>query len=531
MGRAFTPNRSAFFGSPERQAASDLGQFATGVLMDLSEEDIAAENDREISNAGIALQAEWDGLQDYMIQNANKPADWPKEFTKRQDKIRKSILKGARQPGAKEVIGLEMNEKLSAWAGEVQNRASVQIAKNANKDFETGINEYLRTYEYGGSAESMQYRLSSAIEHIENGAASGYDATATPELTAEVSKQVARKIIGDYSLQTAAGPEDFDALNGTAKGLGLEGDLFGPDEITDLKKRHKESLVEKQAMTKREYDTAVTAGVNAIQDKLYLKRDFTDSRKFIDENLPAEAVDEREHWYDKAEALAKAELSKEDSPFEKTMNPAKEEELTELAARDGIDLAGIEKWVGKKDGISIAAGQRIKGILEDDAHIFKTQEVKAWFYRLSNDFGKPKDDPVRAADYAEKLRKYFLDYEKANKKLPSSKEVDEFYDKTFVAPGIMKWLTDWATNRIKGFRSPIDRALTADIKQRITDWAAGKEETPPVGGGQKATKTGGTGVTPSDRWILGERFERGGKKYKITGFDPADGMPLVEEIK
>lgn len=167
-----------------------------------------------------------------------------------------------------------------------------------------------------------------------------------------------------------------------------------------------------------------------------------------------------------------------DSPFEKTMNPAKKQELLEKATRDEIRLDEVEKWVGKKDGISISDGQEIRRVLEDDAHIFKTSQVKAWFSKLNSDFGGPKNDPVRAADYAEKMRQYFLDYEKANKKLPSSKEVEEFYDKNFVGPGILEKLKSFIASRISGFRSPAATALQTDIRQRIRDWAEGKEQQP-----------------------------------------------------
>ena len=233
--------------------------------------------------------------------------------------------------------------------------------------------------------------------------------------------------------------EEMDKAISSGKALPDKPDLKSEDWRV-IKQRAEATLVERNATATAEYKAAVNKGEQAIQEKLYLKKDFTDIFKYIDEKLPLEAVTEREHWYDKAIAMTKASVSEEDNPFEKTMNPTRLADVLWQAANDNISHAEIAKGIGDKDGYSISDGLLAHRTLDDDAFAFKNQRIIAWAGKLGQDFGGPKQDRVLYAQHADKLRKFVLDYERRNTKLPSDQEIGEFYDQNFVTPGVTAWL-------------------------------------------------------------------------------------------
>jgi len=254
-------------------------------------------------------------------------------------------------------------------------------------------------------------------------------------------------------------------------------ELFGPEETADLKKRYEAKIKESNSIIKQEYDVAVNKGVKAIQEKLYLKRDFTNARDFIDQNLPPEAVNEREHWYDKADRLAEAELSKEQNPFDKTMNPAKRQELLEKAARDQIIHDEIDEWVGKPDGISIDDGQQIHKVLDDPAHIYRSpwaetikQGIDAAYdlqeKTLGGDVKKiPELQKWKAQKYNE-MNQFIKNHEEAGT-TPTPQQIEGFLNSTFKETG-SNFLSDiWKGIKLGIFLPPVGAARLISKKREL----------------------------------------------------------------
>jgi len=145
-----------------------------------------------------------------------------------------------------------------------------------------------------------------------------------------------------------------------------------PDDINGLRADAFTEVRNQLAGAKQEYDAAINKGEQELFDKFYIKKDFKDGVELINSILPAVAVDEKKKWIKELGDLIDAELSDEDDPYEKTMNPAKRQELLEKAARDEIDYDDIRKWAGKKDGISTNDYLQIKKVLDDPANIYRS---------------------------------------------------------------------------------------------------------------------------------------------------------------
>jgi len=252
---------------------------------------------------------------------------------------------------------------------------------------------------------------------------------------------------------------------------------FTADEIDKLKKEYLAEKNSKKSAIKINYDAAVNKGEQAIEQRLYQERNFTDIRKFINIALPKEAVDEREKWYDNADRLAKAELSEKDSPFDKTMNPAKRQELLEKVARDQITHDQIDDWVGNPDGISIVDGQGIHKVLDDPAHIYRSpwaEDIKggidtAYELKEATLGGKTEKIPELQAWKNTKYNEMnaFIKKHEAAGTEPSSQQIQEFLNSTFKQAG-SSFLSDvWKGLKLGMFVPPVGAARLISKKREL----------------------------------------------------------------
>lgn len=274
MAKGFTPSRSAIYGAPERQAAVGVANTALGFLQGLSADQIAAEDMRQESEAGIAMQRTEQSLKTFMAENANDPMSWNKKILDDESKIRAAVMKPVTQPGAKLKVELALNESMAQWKSWIETSSAKQSGINRNSSFEAGRKRYIEEipkFTPGPDGEEELFsHLSRVHKHFEGGWNNGkltVDRYGSREAVDLDLREVDRHIIEGFLMQQAAalpraeGTAVIENANGYAAAVaGLEADdLFGPDDLADLKKRYEGAVNGAEAEAKRERDAIADA--------------------------------------------------------------------------------------------------------------------------------------------------------------------------------------------------------------------------------------------------------------------------------
>lgn len=225
---------------------SRIGDTMMAEFEGQSNDQIEIEYRRQVSNGTIARENERHGLTKFMQENQNAPDTWRPFLAKNKERIRKGILSGITQPQARHQVELELNEDLAGWDRWLDDSALKQTGINANADFLTGVKRYQGPAPQFNDLTDFQSYLQAANLHIEqghNGGKNPVDALPTRAVADAASRGLTQHITGEYLLQQALATGN-EALvteaNGYARNFGAteEEQLFGPEELADLKKRY-----------------------------------------------------------------------------------------------------------------------------------------------------------------------------------------------------------------------------------------------------------------------------------------------------
>jgi hypothetical protein len=364
-----------------------------GALQDYSDEEIQGEYRRQTSNASVAMERERQSLVQFMRDNQKDPSSWKKQFAQNREKIRKGILDGITQPQAKQAAELELSESLQQWEGWINDNAAKQIAVNTNADYETGLADFYRPKQFADETDAMTH-LSAGLTHIEggyNGGSMPVDSLPTPAAAEAEKRKLARQVLGDYGLQQAlaGGNEEWiDNLNDRAKGIFEGEELFGPEDLADVKKRYRSAA----NAAKTEANSARIARADAFERDVTLKllrgeftakddkgkpynlrdailgnKDLTPEKMRTLENLYQEQVKPAKKAYDESEKLsAYIAIRSEPDPAKKLdllkqhaqglgFNEVQSlyDKMTDPAADDSHLSGGLDKIIGAMRKIRI----------------------------------------------------------------------------------------------------------------------------------------------------------------------------------
>jgi len=244
--RSFRPPASGIFGQADRAASLQLASAGMALLQQLSDEEIAVEDSRQVSNAMAALETERGKLNAYMDENPDSADQWGQWFAGEQDSIRQRVMAGITQPGARERVSGALTETFAGWSNTVADRRRGQIWKNSNTDFGTRQKARATQSRSFKSEDDMIAYFAEGLTDIQD-AATHDPETGRPPLISEdeaveLRRELAHQAIGDYLAQISVGIEDKKLRNATieranelAADFGLPEQTFGPDDLRALK--------------------------------------------------------------------------------------------------------------------------------------------------------------------------------------------------------------------------------------------------------------------------------------------------------
>lgn len=311
-------------------------------------------------------------------------------------------------------------------------------------------------------------------------------------------------LLGDQDVKLLL-PDDIDALRIDAKQ-----ELTAANRKLQLQQSTQEEATEalKTDISQSMYSPKTSADLANVYDQIY---DRIISEPLLDDDDHAILIN-------RLDARAKRLTEKE-------KEGGAAGEFGEILHRlnmdpDEVPWDEIEKYKGDTSNYRILVQEK-----EDKSSLLKNPSVDFWFKKLNNDFAK---EPVLVDEYSREFREYFMDYQQLNNKLPTGKEIGEFYDKNFVEPGLTAWLgrqakwlagAGWTAFQLGSPLGLAGRTVAATAERnrekRLTVFADDLE----------------SGTERRGGYTIGERLDVGGRKYKVVGFDPVTNEPMVEPIE
>jgi len=492
VARAFTPSRSMIYGSPERQAASDVAGIGLGILSDLSDLQIEAENRRQISNANIALMKERRALKDYFTEHASEPDKWAQYYQENRQKIYDGVMSGITQPEAKNVVVPQLDEELESWMDWVKDESAKQSGFNTNTDYRLGYKSFEEDQIYSGPEEMLK-DLGDAMDYVDKGWNKGVrpvDDLPTEDAVIAAKRDLAQKILSNYTLQAPDAEEilkDPNAYFGIKikNVLGKDEPIFGPDDIADLKKeyilnKNINNTEIKIAREKKEAEVELEAR------QFIIKGDFIGAKNIINANLDTLGSD----WHtDALNKLKNANTILNDTgvnAYTTTVNPIKfgeirdkildgtikgEKEIRDNVGPDGYSIAQekylLDLYNGSESSAKAfedsAAAQNLKALIkyniaeekdEPDIYQFATQRGLGLLQDAITPEMTDREKKEAALRIGRQLEREYEDgmLEEALEKVIKGPLYSKLKPSGFIKPGAKKRILKTATNPKTGER-------------------------------------------------------------------------------
>ena len=300
MARAFTPSRSMIYGAPEREALVDIGNTVMGALTNWGEEKLQADYMEQMSAGSVALSRERNALFGRMTtEKAKSPDDWVPTFQKGKEQIRNKILGGIRQPRARRMMQLKMEEEFADWEAKLGNAAIQQKAANIQTNYEVwreGVKTESNDYSGPMAMDLLMGNVKDVLESVDQahnaGGLAAHPDVATPEAAELEKRTLVRGLVEDYAVQTALATGDegvIDNINGITEAIfGDTGKpVFGPEEKAEAKKRYKamahaaktaadQARTERATAAERDLTVRMLKGERVVKDDKGVERSILD---------------------------------------------------------------------------------------------------------------------------------------------------------------------------------------------------------------------------------------------------------------
>ena len=410
VARAFTPSRSAIYGSPERRAAGDFAGQVLGILGDLSDFQIEAEDRRQISNANIALMKEKRAIKDRMANSADSPDKWLQDYKESRQKVYDGVMSGVTQPGARNAIESKLNEELESWNDWIKDESEKQSGINTNTDYELGRSAWLEDRKYSSPEEVFEH-IQGFITHEQvgwNGGDKPVDRFPTEAAYTESVREGTEQILGNYIMQAPDAEEilkDPNAYFGiiSKSVLGKDASIFSPTDIAKLKSQYKTRKAINEADAKKAIEIR-EAEVETKAREFAVKGDFGSGIDSINGALGELGPDWHSAALTKYQNAFRIMNTTGENPFTKTQSWSKFQEV-----RDGIlnktvkSEKEIRSYTGLKDGYAIPQEKYLLDLYNGDGSSAKTFEESAAaqnLIALTKDIADPSEsDEVELSQF------------------------------------------------------------------------------------------------------------------------------------
>jgi hypothetical protein len=131
--------RGQFFGRPDLDAASGIASTIGGLALADAQRQIADENKHQVAKAKIAFLAEQDNFKNtFQTENADRPDLWAGALKENEPTIRKSVLDGVYQPGARRDVTEYLDAQFANWRSSIATASRSQQLRNEATDFKLG---------------------------------------------------------------------------------------------------------------------------------------------------------------------------------------------------------------------------------------------------------------------------------------------------------------------------------------------------------------------------------------------------------
>ena len=410
VARAFTPSRSMIYGSPDRQAAGNLAGQVLGILGDLSDLQIEAEDRRQISNANIALMKEKRSLKDRMAKSADSPDKWLQDYKESRQKIYDGVMSGVTQPGARDAIGSKLNEELESWNDWIKDESEKQSGINTNTDYELGRAAWLEDRKYS-SPEEVFGHIQGYITHEQVGWNNGdkpVDRFPTESAYKESMREGTRTILSNYIMQAPDGEEILKDPNKyfgiiSKSVLGKDTPIFNPTDIAKLKSQYKTRKAINEADAKKTIELREVE-VETKAREFAVKGDFGSGIDSINGALGELGPDWHSAALTKYQNAFRIMNTKGENAFTTTQSWSKFQEV-----RDGIlnktvnSEKEIRSYTGLKDGYSIPREKYLLDLYRGEgssAKAFEDSAAAKNLKALTKDIADPSEsDEVEMSQF------------------------------------------------------------------------------------------------------------------------------------